>query len=113
MKIAFTTSGRSLYDQVDIRFGRTKGILVFDDQTGATDYIDNTANASLTQGAGTAAATLIAEKGIQVLVTGKVGPKAAQVLKDGNVKVYGGIGYGSIREVYDQYKKGLLTEQPL
>jgi predicted Fe-Mo cluster-binding NifX family protein len=113
MKIAFTTSGKTWRDPIDIRFGRAKGFFIIDTETNETSYIDNSGNADATQGAGTSSAAAIVESGIKELITGKVGPNAASVLKAANIKVLGGIGYASIQEAYDRYKKGMLTEQIL
>lgn len=113
MKIAFTTIGKNWRDPIDIRFGRAKGFFIIDMDTNETDYIDNSSNVDAAQGAGTSAAAAIAEAGVKELITGKVGPNAASILKAANVKVFGGIGYVSVQEAYDRYKKGLLTEQIL
>jgi predicted Fe-Mo cluster-binding NifX family protein len=113
MKIAFTTSGKTWRDPIDIRFGRARGFFVVDTETNETSYVDNSANVNAAQGAGTSAAAAIVESGIKELITGKVGPNAASVLKAAHIKVYGGIGYASIQEAYERYKKGMLTEQML
>ncbi len=113
MKIAFTAYGNSWREKVDIRFGRAKGFFVVDTETEETSFIDNSTNVEATHGAGTSAASAIVEAGVKKLITGKVGPNAASVLKTANIKVLGGIGYASIREAYDRYKKGLLVEQKL
>lgn len=111
MKIAFTTSGKTWRDPIDIRFGRAKGFFILDTETNETSYIDNSDNVDAAHGAGTSSAAAIVNSGVQELITGKVGPNAASVLKAAKIKVYGGIGYASIQEAYDRYKKGLLTEQ--
>ena len=113
MKIAFTAYGNSWREQIDIRFGRAKGFFVVDTETNETSYVDNSANVNAAQGAGTSAAVTIVESGVKELITGKVGPNAASVLKAAQVRVFGGIGYASIQEAYDRHKKGLLTEQIL
>ena len=77
------------------------------------EYFENTANLNASQGAGTSSAQLIVNAGIKALITGKVGPNAAMVLKTAGVSVYGGIGYTSIKEAYEKFKKGLLTKQEL
>lgn len=113
MKIAFTAYGNSWREQVDIRFGRAKGFFIVDTETNETSYIDNKENVAAAQGAGTSAAQAVVEAGVKELVTGKVGPKAGAVLKAGGVKVLGGIGYASIEEAYQRYKRGMLAEQEL
>lgn len=113
MKIAFTTSGKTWRDPIDIRFGRAKGFFIVDTDTNMTSYSDNSKNVQAAQGAGTSAAQAIAEAGVNILITGKVGPKAGTVLKAAGIKVLGGIGYTSIEEAYERYKKGMLSEQVL
>lgn len=113
MKIAFTAYGNSWREQVDIRFGRAAGFFVVDTETMETSYIDNKENVAAAQGAGTGAAQAVVAAGVKELITGKVGPKAGAVLKAGGVRVLGGIGYASIKEAYERYKKGSLTEQML
>ncbi|MCP3882018.1 MAG: hypothetical protein GY701_27040 [Sulfitobacter sp.] len=48
-----------------------------------------------------------------MIITGKVGMKAGEVLQSGNIKIFGGVGYMSIKEAYELYKKGKLKEQEL
>lgn len=113
MKVAFSTRGNHWKEQIDIRFGRAKGFFIVDTETNQHQYLDNAVHVDSTQGAGTGAAQSLAEAGVKVLVTGKVGPNAGQVLKAAGVQVYGGIGYASIEEAYEKYSKGLLTRQEL
>ncbi len=113
MKIAFTAYGNGWNEQVDIRFGRAKGFFIIETETDAAEYLDNTSNLNASQGAGSSSAQMIADAGIKALITGKVGPNAARVLKAAGVDAYGGIGYASIKEAYEKFKKGLLTKQEL
>jgi len=113
MKIAFSAYGNSWREPVDIRFGRAQGFFIVDTDNNQTSYLDNTKNVEAAQGAGTSAAQAIADAGIKELITGKVGPKAGSVLKAAGIKVLSGIGYTSIEDAYDRYKKGMLTEQKL
>ena len=113
MKIAFTTYGNSWREQVDIRFGRAKGFFIVDTDTETTSYIDNSRNVAAAQGAGTSSAQAVADAGVNILITGKVGPKAGSVLKAAGIKVMGGIGYTTVEEAYERYKKGMLKEQIL
>ena len=111
MKVAFTAQGKSWKDLIDIRFGRAKGFFIVDTESGETSFISNTENVEAAHGAGTSAAQSIASAGVQELVTGNVGPKAASVLKAAGIRVLSGIGYASIEEAYERYKRGNLTEQ--
>ena len=83
MKIAVSTSGKTLDSEVEPRFGRCAGFILFDTETRNFQYLDNSAQQNLSQGAGIQAAQMIVEAGAEVLITGQVGPKAAQVLEIG------------------------------
>jgi predicted Fe-Mo cluster-binding NifX family protein len=86
-KIAVTSEGPTLNDQVDPRFGRAAGFVVVDLDTMETDYIDNGASQAMARGAGIQAAELVARAGVSCLLTGYVGPKAFQALSAAGVKV--------------------------
>ena len=111
MKIAFTSTGDGWKENIDIRFGRSAGFFIYDSESEKTNYVDNQKNKEMEHGAGTGAAKTIIDFGVDTLITGKVGPRAEEILKTGNVKIYTGIGYGSVEEAYDKFRKGLLTEQ--
>ncbi len=82
-KIAITSEGPSLDDQIDPRFGRAAGFVVVDLETMDTQYIDNGQSQVMAQGAGIQAAELIARAGVGCLLTGYVGPKAFKALSRG------------------------------
>ncbi|HNY13872.1 MAG TPA: NifB/NifX family molybdenum-iron cluster-binding protein, partial [Candidatus Wallbacteria bacterium] len=81
MKIAITSTGASIDSPIDERFGRARYILVYDIQNGECEALDNETNLNLAQGAGIQTASMVAEKGVSVVLTGRVGPKADQALK--------------------------------
>lgn len=103
MKIAFTSNGNGWNENIDIRFGRAKGFFIYDTETGLTNFLDNSECVDAAHGAGTASAKKIVDEKIDVLITGKVGPKADEVLKAGNVQIYTGVGYGTIEEAYKKF----------
>ncbi|MBT8361075.1 MAG: dinitrogenase iron-molybdenum cofactor biosynthesis protein [Desulfobacterales bacterium] len=113
MKIAITSQGEELSSLVDPRFGRAPFILVVDTETMEYEALDNSANAGAFKGAGIQAATLIHNKGAQVLMTGYCGPKAFQTLQVAGIKVVSDI-TGTISEVVEHYKSGdmVFTEKP-
>ena len=76
MKIALTTSGKSLDAPVDSRFGRAPGFLLYDLETKTFSVVDNELNLNAPQGAGIQAAETIVRSGARALVTGHCGPKA-------------------------------------
>jgi predicted Fe-Mo cluster-binding NifX family protein len=113
MKIAFTACGNSWDEQLDNRFGRTKGFFIVDTDTDETLYIDNRDNLNAAHGAGTSAAQTLAEQGIKILITGQVGPKAGSVLKTAGITVLEDHNNDSIREAYNRFKNRLLNKQKL
>lgn len=111
MKIAFTSMADGWKEKIDIRFGRSAGFFVYDTDKKQTEFVDNIKNREQEHGAGTGAAQKIIGLKVDTLITGRVGPRAAEILETGKVKIFTGIGYGTVEEAYDKYLKGLLTEQ--
>ena len=70
MKIAVSAKGTSVDSEVDPRFGRTIGFVLFDTETGSSTYLDNSTHQDLSQGAGIQTAQMIVEAGTEVLITG-------------------------------------------
>lgn len=105
-KIAITSEGPSLDDQVDARFGRAAGFVVVDLETMQTQYIDNGQSQVLAQGAGIQAAELIARAGAGCLLTGFVGPKAFQALAAAGIRIGQNLEGMTVREAVERFKTG-------
>jgi len=88
MKVAFTTSGNTLDSPLDTRFGRAPGFLVYDTDSGVSEFIDNQQSMDAAQGAGIQAAETVVRSGAKAIVTGHCGPKAFRVLTAAGVKIY-------------------------
>ncbi len=88
MRIAFTTTGKDLESPLDTRFGRAPGFLVYDVDSGVSEFIDNQQSMDAAQGAGIQAAETVVRSGAKAIVTGHCGPKAFRVLSAAGVKVY-------------------------
>ena len=87
MKVAVTAKGVLLDSEVDPRFGRAPYILIVDTATLAFEAIDNSDNVNAFKGAGIQAATMVSDKGAEVLMTGYCGPKAFATLEAAGIKV--------------------------
>lgn len=109
MKIAVSASGKDVDSQVNPRFGRSSGFVCWDSETGKTDYLDNSENLALSQGAGIKTARMIADAGASVLITGQMGPKAAQALNHSKVRAYY-CASGTVKEAIEAYKDNQLEE---
>jgi len=108
MKIAVTSKGTGLEDQVDPRFGRAAYILVVDTETLEVQVLDNQANINAFKGAGIQAAADVSEQGAEVLLTGYCGPNAFRTLEAANIKVANDVA-GTVREAVDAFKAGKYT----
>ena len=106
MKICVTATDRSLDASVDPFFGRCQYFVIVDSETMEFEALENPA-ISAPGGAGIQAAQAIANKGIDVLLTGDIGPNALPILSAAGIKVVTGIS-GTVKNVIDQYKKGAL-----
>jgi predicted Fe-Mo cluster-binding NifX family protein len=108
IKIAITSEGPSLDDQVDPRFGRAAGFLLVDPDTMTTEYLNNGQSQVMAQGAGIQAAQIVARAGVDWVLTGFVGPKAFQVLEAAGIKVGQNLEGLTVRAVIDRFKSGSI-----
>ena len=108
MKVAVTSKGVQLDSEVDPRFGRAPYIMVVDVDTLAFEAVDNSSNVNAFKGAGIQAATMVCEKGAEVLMTGYCGPKAFATLEAGGVKVVSDM-TGTIRDAVAAFNAGKIT----
>jgi predicted Fe-Mo cluster-binding NifX family protein len=108
MKVAVTSKGVILDSEVDPRFGRAPYIMVVDTETMKFEAMDNSVNVNAFKGAGIQAATMVCEKGAEVLMTGYCGPKAFTTLQAGGVKVVNDV-TGTIRDAIAALKVGKVT----
>ncbi len=107
MKVAVTSKGSSLQDEVDPRFGRALYILIVDIDSMAVEAIDNNENINAFKGAGIQAATMIHDKGAEVLLTGFCGPNAFKTAEAAGIKVVNDIS-GTVEQVVEKFKAGQL-----
>lgn len=108
MKIAISSTGPDLDAQVDPRFGRCQCFIVVDPATEEFEVLDNQA-AMMSGGAGIQAAQMIANSRVDAVITGNLGPNAADTLAASSLKTYMGAS-GTVREALQQYKNGQLQE---
>ena len=106
MKIAVSATSPSLDAEVDPRFGRCQCFIIVDPETMEFEAVENT-NIAAGGGAGIATAQMVAEKGVEVVLTGNCGPNAVRTLSAAGVEVIVGQS-GTIRQAVEDYKKGIL-----
>ena len=108
MKICITADGNSMEANVDPRFGRCAYFIFYDMETDKFETLQNT-NASGMGGVGVQNGQLMAEKGVEVLLTGNLGPNAANVLQQAGIKAVTGVS-GRIKDAVEDFRKGVLKE---
>lgn len=105
MKVAISAKGAELGSETDPRFGRAAYILIVDTETRAVESIDNSANANAFKGAGIQAATMVANKGVEVLMTGHCGPNAFKTVNAVGIKVVNDIS-GTVEQSLEKLLAG-------
>ncbi len=107
MRVCITSSGPSLDSEMDPRFGRCQYFLFVDPQSLEMEAVENP-NIGASGGAGIQSAQFVANRGVEAIITGQVGPNAFTTLQAAGMKILVGAS-GKVREVLEKYKKGELT----
>jgi predicted Fe-Mo cluster-binding NifX family protein len=110
MKIAISSTGKDLNSMVDEVFGRCSYFLIVEIDKNEVREVETIENININQqsSAGISVAQMIASKNVGAVITGNVGPRALDVLKQFNILVYKGTGL--ISEVIKQFTEGILKE---
>ena len=108
-RVAIATSGTSLTDPVDSRFGRAPAFIIYDLDTDSFTLADNVQSLNAAQGAGIQSAETVARLGVGAVLTGHCGPKAFRVLQAANIRVFTATA-GTVGEALAAYRAGELTE---
>ena len=106
MKIVVTASGGDLDAPASPMFGRCPFYVFVDTDTWQFEAVDNPAM-SAAGGAGIQAAQYVVAQGAQAVLSGHLGPNAAQVLQAAKVPVYLTSG-GTVRQAVEVFKEGRL-----
>ncbi|MFO8010775.1 MAG: NifB/NifX family molybdenum-iron cluster-binding protein [Dehalococcoidia bacterium] len=106
MKVAVSATGPFLDAEVNQRLGRCSQFLVVDSETMEFEVLENI-SAEAASGAGVSAAEMVANQGVQAVITGNCGPKAYDVFSSAGVEVISGVS-GTVRSAVDSYRSGQL-----
>lgn len=110
MKIAISSIDKTIDGNVSDVFGRCPYFIIAEienQKIKKTEAIENKSTDQMS-GAGISAAQLIAEKDVKAVITGNVGPRALDVLKQFNIEIY--YGDGAIKEVLQEFINGKLKK---
>jgi len=108
LKIAVSATSDGLDAQIDPRFGRCQYFMIVDAETMNFEALPNMAAGAM-GGAGIQAAQTIANKGVEAILTGSVGPNAFQVLSAAGIRIVTGV-FGTVRGAVEKFKTGQLQE---
>jgi len=112
MKIAVTSSGPELKSDIDPRFGRCQYFIIYDTENNKYEAIKNS-NIRGMGGVGIQSAQMMADKGVQVIISGNCGPNAFRTINAAGIQLITGLN-GTVESVIQEYKKGNLqaSDQP-
>ena len=112
MKVAVSSMGDKLDAMVDPRFGRCAYFMVVNVENNEIKDFEAIKNPGVTAmgGAGIQAAQIIANKEVEALISGNIGPNAFNVLSGTGIKIVTGVGGISVKEAAERYLKGELKE---
>ena len=107
MRIAVSANGADLEAAASPVFGRCPAYVFVDTETMSFEAVENPAE-NAAGGAGIQAAQFVVERGVQAVISGRVGPNAFDVLKAANMPVYPFDG-GTVRQAVEAFKAGQLA----
>ena len=107
-KVCVTSQGNDLDALIDPRFGRCPYFIIVDTESMAIAVLANDAAASA-HGAGIQAAQRVSSSGVDVVITGHLGPNAFPALKDAGISVLTAQS-GTVRDAINAFREGVLHE---
>lgn len=111
MKIAVTSYDKDITGKIDRSFGRAKWFVVVDTENDTVEAHSNEQNVNAVQGAGIQAAQNVSNLGVDVILTGNVGPNAFRTLSAASVKIFiVGKDVETAEEAIAEWKAGRLQE---
>ncbi len=112
MKLVISSTGTSMDDSIDPRFGRCSYYIAYDTEKDKFEAVENKSR-NATGGAGIQASQAAADLGADAVITTNIGPNAFRVLETAGIKVYSGV-TGTVRQAVEDFKSGSLgtTEKP-
>lgn len=87
MKIGISATGNSLESLFDKRFGRCEYFLIYDDERDEFEALKNEGKTS-PGGAGIKAVQQLIDAGVDVIITGNLGPNAFELVEKSGIKAY-------------------------
>ena len=110
MKLAISSTGESLENEIDMRFGRCPYFLIVEIENKKIKEVKAIENIAAGQrgGAGITSAEIIAKEKVEAVITANLGPRAFSVFEQFKIKIYQG--EGKVGDVIQKFIEGELTE---
>jgi len=108
MKIVVSATGKNAESNLDKRFGRCDYFQIFDMETKEMKVLENE-GAKSSGGAGIAAASQVIEEGVDVIITGNLGPNAYELVEKAGIKAYS-CDILPVLKAIEMFEKKQLTE---
>jgi predicted Fe-Mo cluster-binding NifX family protein len=105
MKVAVSSRGSTIDDDIDERFGRCPYFIIAEITGKNFKVIESVKNdaGERSGGAGTFAAKFVAQKDVNAVITGEVGPNALEILHQFNIKIHKAA--GNIEKALKEFKE--------
>jgi predicted Fe-Mo cluster-binding NifX family protein len=107
MKIAVSSSGDTLQAKTHELFGRCDYFVIIDAESGLWKAIKNS-SAETPSGAGTACAQLMFDEGVNVVISGQIGPYAFDALTGAGISMFQTPPGFTVSQTVEQFKTGTL-----
>ena len=108
MKIAISSTDKTLASDIDPRFGRCQYFIIVDPST--LKYRAYANESAVTKGgAGIRASQFIVDLGAEVVLTGNVGPNAFETLNTAGIDILTNV-VGTVRNAIERYMEGKLKK---
>ena len=107
MKIVISATGKDIESEIDTKFHRSSFFLVVDTKTNSQKTIENTTRERPSE-IGATVGQIVANEGIDAVITENIGPRAFEIFKRYGIKVYQA--KGKITDAIKQFEQGKLKE---
>lgn len=114
-RICITIKGTdcSLDSEMDEHFGRAEGFLIIDEESDElTEFIKNP-SVNEAHGAGLMASSIMYEKGVEAIISGRFGPKAYQALSAYKIDLWAAPPNINAKDAYEMLGEGKLEKVEL
>jgi predicted Fe-Mo cluster-binding NifX family protein len=107
MKIVVSAKGRDIESNIDATFGRALFFLIVDTETKEEKVIENSAR-DRSNGVGITVGNIVANEGIDAVITTNIGPFAFEIFEQCGIKIYQA--EGKIKDAIRLFKEEKLSE---